>query len=207
NTDASYQNSMSFVGKAGIDGENPESYLDINNFDPNRYTALSASERFRFTYRDDHVELTLGGRVRYSQSWYQMTTTEPNAAFTNTVDGSVNYTTNNKWSFVTDGRYTFYKGYNEGYNTPSFVWNAEINKQIFKGRATVALRCWDILNQSRNTYRTTAENYYQDVSNNTLGRYIILSLTYRFGTFGDKGNRMMGPGGPHGHGPMGPPRF
>jgi len=39
------------------------------------------------------------------------------------------------------------------------------------------------------------------VRNNTLGRYVILSLTYRFGNFdnANKGRRR-GPGGP-----MGPP--
>ena len=42
--------------------------------------------------------------------------------------------------------------------------------------------------------------------NNTLGRYIMLSFTYRFGNFGEAGQQMrsrMGQGGPGGR--MGPP--
>ena len=50
-----------------------------------------------------------------------------------------------------------------------------------------------------------------DTQNNTLGRYIMLSLTYRFGTFGGQRGNRMGPGGPGGFrgGPGfgGPPRF
>ena len=44
-------------------------------------------------------------------------------------------------------------------------------------------------------------NYHQEVLNNTLGRYIMLSFTYRFGNFGEAGKQMrarIGQGGPGG---------
>ena len=44
---------------------------------------------------------------------------------------------------------------------------------------------------------TDSSNYHSEVRNNTLGRYIILSLTYRFGNFGSASGRP-GPGGPMG---------
>ena len=53
---------------------------------------------------------------------------------------------------------------------------------------------------------TDTANYHQETFNNTLGRYIILSFTWRFGNFGKAGenmrSRMPGPGR---GGPMGPP--
>ena len=67
---------------------------------------------------------------------------------------------------------------------------------------------YDILNQSRNTYRRTTDNYVQDTQNNTLGRYFMVSLTYRFGTFGGQRGGMRGPGGQGGPGgPGGRPGF
>ena len=49
-------------------------------------------------------------------------------------------------------------------------------------------------------------NYHLETRNNTLGRYIILSLTYRFGNFGGAGGGKGGYGrGPGGFG--GPRRF
>ncbi|MDE5955063.1 MAG: hypothetical protein K2G80_01015, partial [Bacteroidales bacterium] len=67
----------------------------------------------------------------------------------------------------------------------------------------LALNAYHILNQSKNLSITDASNYHQELRNNTLGRYVILSLTYRFGNFG-KGRGGMA-GGPGGRGPMGPP--
>lgn len=79
-----------------------------------------------------------------------------------------------------------------------FIWNAEITQLFYKKKFTVALKAYDILNQSKNLSVTDESNYHQEVRNNTLGRYIILSLTYRFGNM-DKskmGNRRGGPMGP-----------
>lgn len=197
-TNGSYSTGVNFVGKDGIDPQDPNSYLDINNFTENDYQSVSLSENLRFVYRDDILEFTLGGNARYSQAWYTVTSKNVNATWTNSVNASALATIPNILNFSTDGRYTFYIGYEDGYNKPTFVWNAEISKNILKDMMTISLKAYDILNQSINTYRTTTDNYVQDVQNNTLGRYIMLSLTYRFGTFnGPRGGRggMRGPGG------------
>ena len=205
-TFGNFADAMSYIGDPSIDGTDSESYLNRDNFTENRYRTFSLSEYLRLTYRDDYVEVTAGGRTRVSKSWYEIPTQEIGATWTNSLTSSINWTAAEVWNLVTDVRYTFYKGYAEAYNDPVFVWNAEIQKQILQRKATLALKCYDILNQSRNTYRTITDNYIQDVRNNTLGRYIMLSFTYRFGNFGgEKMDGKNGPGmGPGGMGPGGP---
>ncbi len=203
-TFGNFANAMSYIGDPSIDGTDASSYLNSDNFTENRYRTFGLSEFLRLTYRDDYVEVTAGGSTRFSKSWYEIPTQEIGATWTNSITSSVNWTVAEVWNFVTDGRYTFYKGYAESYNDPVFVWNAEIQKQILQRKATLSLKCYDILNQSRNTYRTINDNYVQDVRNNTLGRYIMLSFTYRFGNFGgEKMGGGMGPGMGRGPG-MGP---
>ena len=107
-----------------------------------------------------------------------------------------------------DINHTFYKGFDEGYDEPVTVWNAEIAKTLFKNAATLKFKIYDILKQSRNTSVTTSENYIQNVTNNTLGQYFMVTLTWRFGNFGNMGKGgmrggMRGPG--MGGGPMGGP--
>lgn len=193
---ASYDAGVSFIGKSGAIIEDESSYLDPENYTRNNFQNVSAMLNARFTFRTDMLEASLGGRARYSQAWYSVTN-DKTPTWTNNVNGEVIFNSD-ILSFKTDARYTFYIGYEDGYNTPQFVWNAEISKQLFKKQFTLALKAYDILNQSKNTYRSTSDNFVKDVRNNTLGRYIVLSLTYRFGNFG--GNRGgMGPMG----GPMG----
>lgn len=202
-----YSTGVSFVGKDELlDIDDPSTFLNVNNFEENEYQNLSFSENLRFVYRDDIFEVSVGGNVRYSQAWYTITSENVRPTWTNNVNANVIANIPNIVNFATDCRYTFYYGYEEGYNEPTLVWNAEISRQILKN-LTISVKCYDILNQSRNTYRNTTDNFVQDTRNNTLGRYLIVNLTYRFGTFGNQpmGGRMGGPGrGPGGgHGPGG----
>ena len=66
---------------------------------------------------------------------------------------------------------------------------------------------WSIrkaIRELRTQRRRNTDNYHQETWNNTLGRYVILSLTWRFGNFGNARNGRMGGmrpgmGGPGGY--------
>lgn len=214
-TYARYNESSSFIGKTDAfdtgDYYVPETaefdydrfHVDFEDmgsemFTRNRTQTVNFTQRLRFTFRSDLVELNIGGRTRYSKSWYTITSSNQKATWNNQVDFSMNWTLPKGFGLDTDLDYNWYNGY----TTPQedeFVLNAEISKLLFKDKFTLALKAYDILNQSKNLSVSDASNYHLETRNNTLGRYIILSLTYRFGTFG-------GPGGGPGRGPMGPPR-
>ena len=88
------------------------------------------------------------------------------------------------------------------------ILNVEISKLLFKDQLTLTLKGYDLLNQAKNLSVTDASNYHTETVNNTLGRYIILSLTWRFGSFGGMKSRMGGPGPGRGPGgPGGPPHM
>lgn len=198
-----YNTGVSYVGKKGVIVEDEESYLDLKNYEKNAFQTLSAMINARITYRSSIWEASIAGHARYSQNWYELKDKNEKPSWTNSVDANV-ICNSDILGFKTDARYTFYLGYNQGFNTPTFVWNAEISKQIIKKQFTLALKVYDILNQSKNTYRSANNGMTVDRQNNTLGRYMVLSLTYRFGNFGGQRRGGMGPGGPMGgHGPMG----
>ena len=214
-----YNQSTSYIGKGSLDSDK---YYDAANasfdyvkfnadfpdlgasdlFVNNKIQTMSFTQRLRLTYRNDFVELTLGGRTRMSKSWYTMENSNLQATWSNQVDGSMNWTIPGGINLIADVDYNWYNGY----TTPQedeIILNAEITKLLFKDKFTLALKAYDILGQSKNLSVTDASNYHQETRNNTLGRYIILSLTYRFGNFGGaSGGR--GPGGFGG--PMGPRR-
>ena len=216
-TFARYNESSSYIGKSGTfntddyyDSENAEfdyeTFMNMFNADSDKYftknktQSVSFTQRLRFTFRSDLVELNVGGRTRFSKSWYTISSSNKPATWNNQVDFSMNWTLPGGFGLVSDLDYNWY----DGYTTPQedeFVLNAEITKLLFKSKFTLSLKAYDILNQSKNLSVSDSTNKHTETWNNTLGRYIILSLTYRFGTFGGPGG-----GGPGGRGPMGPPR-
>ena len=218
-TNASYSKSGSFVGKSSLD---MSGYLTDDNFDYEKFhndyfengstlwndnfldnttRNLSVTERIRLTYRSDALEITASGRTRVSKPWY--TVQEAVAAtWNNQVSGSFKWTIGQSGVEIgTDANYNWYNGYTTPQD-PQLVWNANVSVPLFKRQATLSLRAYDILDQAKNLRVSVTDNYYQETLNNTLGRYIMLSLTWRFGSFGGQnGNRRMGPpgmGGPGG---------
>lgn len=173
--------------------------LDASDaFVANLTQTMSFTQRLRVTYRNDLVELRLGGRARVNKSWYTMKDSNVAATWNNQIDASMNWTIPGGINLIADVDYNWY----EGYTTPQeseVVLNAEITKLLFKNKFTLALKAYDILGQSKNLSVNDSANFHTETRNNTLGRYVILSLTYRFGNFNGNGQHR----GPGGH--MGPP--
>ena len=211
-----YNQSTSFIGTNALDTEkyyNAEEasfdynafardYADLSESDDfinNKTQTMSFTQRLRLTYRNDFVELTVGGRTRMNKSWYTMENSQLTATWNNQIDASMNWTIPGGINIISDVDYNWYNGY----TTPQedeIIVNAEITKLLFKNKCTLALKAYDILGQSKNLSVSDSANYHMETRNNTLGRYIILSLTYRFGNFGGGPG---GHGGPGGRGPMG----
>ena len=215
-TNARYNQSTSFIGKGSLNSDNyydseaatfnyglfNKDFPDLGESDlfiTNKTETLSLTQRLRLTYRNDFVELTVGGRTRMSKSWYTMENSQLDATWNNQVESSMNWTVPGGFNLIADLDYNWYNGY----TTPQedeFILNAEITKLLFDNKFTLALKAYDLLGQSKNLSVTDSANYHMEARNNTLGRYVIVSLTYRFGTFGG------GRGGYGGRGPMGGPR-
>lgn len=148
-------------------------------------TSLVFTERLRFTYRSDNLEVSLGGHTRMTKSWYTVGVSGQDARWNNQVDASVNWTLPLGFSIMADGRYNWYNGYSQPQDD-EFILNAELAKKFYKDKFTLALRGYDLLNQAKNIYVKDEANSHVETRNNTLGRYVLLSLTFRFGKFNNQ---------------------
>lgn len=180
-------------------GDNPEAttFDEIQDYlIGGRTTSMSLSENITFVYRNDYIETRLGASASYRKAWYEIASQARADTWDNAVFAEVNATLPWGMEISTDARYNYYIGYEAGFGEPELTWNAEISQLFLKDRMTLRLKIYDILNQSKNNYRTTTDNYVEDTYNNTLGQYFIISLVYRFGNFDNMMGGRRGPGGP-----------
>ena len=204
-TSLSYTNSNSYLGNKQMGEETARYFVDQDGnpsenfnyelfhkenpiidesslFSFNKIDNMNFVERLRFTYRNDFVELNLGGRTMMSKSWYTLNN-DQKPRWNNQVDFNMNWTIPAGVGIVSELQYNWYNGYTNA-QKPEFVWNAEISKLLFKNRLSLSIKAYDIFNQSKNLHTSDTANYHQEVWNNTLGRYIMFSIAFRFG----KGN-------------------
>lgn len=223
-TNVRYNQSTSYIGTGTLDSDKyydaenvifnydlfHSDFPDLGNTDAftvNKIQTFGLMQMLRFTYRNEFVELVAGGRTNMSKSLYTMASANQQATWNNNVSFEMNWTLPFGMNLIGDLNYNWYNGYTVA-QEPEFILNAEITQLLFNKTCTLALRAYDILNQAKNLFVTDASNYHQESRNNTLGRYVVLSFTYRFGTFnGPRSGR--GPGGPGEPGGRrgGPPRL
>ena len=166
----------------------------------NRTNTFSMMERLRAIWRSDALELELSARTRMNLTDYTLaSTSDRTTTWNNQLRANATWT----WAQIglsTKGEfnYNWYEGYASA-QPDQYVLNLEIQKLILNKKATIAVKGYDLLGQSKNLTVTDSGNTHIESINNTLGRYIIVSFTYRFGNF-DR-DRMAPPHGPGGPGP------
>ena len=217
---ASYNESVSYSGTATFEELEAAKYYDAANaefdydsfnaaysdlsksdmFITNKTQTVNFTQRLRFTYRNDLVELNFGGRTNMKKTWQTIENSNQKYTWKNQVDASMNWTIPGGINFIADAAYNWYNGTDTS-EEDEIILNAEFAKLIFKKKCTLALKAYDILGQSKNLTITDKDNTHTETRNNTLGRYVILSLTYRFGNFNNRGGG--GQRGPMGGGPRG----
>jgi len=106
-----------------------------------------------------------------------------------TVESDINYATNS--------------GYADGFEQNEWLWNASIQKQLFKQKnGTIRFKIYDILQQRSNISRSVTSNYIRDTTTNTLTSYFMVHFVYRFNIFsGGASQEDMMPQRGRGYGP------
>ena len=174
-------------------------YEDLGKSDKfitNKMQSLNFSGNLNVVFRNDYWEVTLGGRTSARKSWY----TVSNGASTNMTWNSrasleIEWTPLGGWTINPTYNYVWYNGYTTTQD-PEHLLNLTISKTL--GSFTVGLRGYDLLNQAKTLNISESGNYYSESRTNMLGRYVLLTVSYRFGSFG--GRRMGGGRGGFGGG-------
>ena len=187
--------------------------VGFNNGNRNRSGSLMVNFMPSLAWRPDNLEFEL--RPRYS---LQHTMNSLQSAGNMTVHNyggtfSAYYRTPIGVILNSDITYTATSGYSQGYDKNEWMWNASISYEFLRSKAlTLSLKAYDLLQQRSNISRSVTANYIDDISYNDLTRYFMVTVSYKFNTFG-KGNQpadrnaWRGPGGFGGPGgPGGPPR-
>mgnify|MGYP000858022314 FL=1 len=182
--------SMTFAGYNHING--------FSNNEPNLSKTLNLGQGLGVNYRSDIFDFGVRGNVNYNgvknslegqrdQEYYNYNTTANTTIYFPydfTLESDISYSTNS--------------GYSDGYKQNEWLWNASLQKALFKDKSgTLRFKIYDILQQRSNISRNVTSNFIRDTTSNTLTSYFMFHFIYRFNFFkgGATASDMM-PGGP-----------
>ena len=194
-TSGSYATRSSYVGSSRIDldsyyaggefdymrfHEDYKEILSSDAFTANRTRTVTAAQRLRLSYRNKNLELQCGGWVRVNRSWYTIKQ-DVAAIWNHSVNSSFNYKWPSAgWSCDAQASYNWYRGYASPMDDEILV-NMRVSKTLFKKRMTLSLQGFDLLSQAKSLRVTDQSNQHREVVSNTLGRYVMLTASWRMG--------------------------
>ena len=135
------------------------------------------------------VDIGARGNVVYSHTRNALGGQMPSHVLDWTASGYFTLRLPYQWTISSDIGYTARYGYNVG-DANELIWNASIDKTLFKNQATLSIKAYDMLNQRKNIREVLGDNYIKYEKYNTLPTYVMVSFTFRLNKMGDlKANR------------------
>jgi hypothetical protein len=108
-----------------------------------------------------------------------------NNYFTSSAGVSANLLTKKGFFFNNDLSNETYKGLSAGLNTNFWLWNIAIGQKFLKNQnGELKLSVFDLLKQNKSITRNVTDSYIQDVQNQVLQQYFMLTFTYKLRNFG-----------------------
>lgn len=150
------------------------------------YTFVPA---FRMTY---YTDKWYEGSLDYSYRWNKV----DGATRSNNLMESHDLTHEGTFIFPMGIRASYYlsymvnKGLAQDFQQEFFLVNAMFSKSFKKSKGlSIRVYAFDVFNNYPTVNRYVSNNYYEDVSVNRLGSYLMLSVVYKFTSFPEKGKR------------------
>lgn len=169
--------------------------IGFNNGERNASMSINIFESPGISFRPDNFEFEL--RPQYGIQLTHNSLQSSNNMTVHRYGGRFDATYYTPWGLTiqSDINYSATSGYSAGYDTKTLMWNASVSQQFLRDKSlTLSVRAYDLLNQRKSVNRTVTANYIEDIDYNTLSRYFMFTVSYRFNTFG-KGNQPSGHGG------------
>jgi len=168
--------SMSFASYSNTNG--------FSNNEKNTNKRMSLMEMLGLNYRSDQFDFALRGNVNYNNVTNSLEG-QQNQNYLN-YGGNASTTIYLPWdiSLESDINYSTNSGYTDGFEQNEWLWNASLQKTVFKQKnGTIRFKIYDILQQRSNISRSVTSNYIRDTTTNTLTSYFMVHFVYRFNIF------------------------
>lgn len=154
----------------------------------NRTGTTTIREHMRGSFRNDWLDLSLHGSVRYNHSRSTSVAASRLDTYNFSYGGSTHIQLPWEVSFSTDIANNCRRGFSDAaMNTDELIWNLQLSKRFLKGNAaTLSFQWFDILNQRSNVSRNISAFSRTDSSSESIHSYCMFHFLYRFNFFNGK---------------------
>ena len=159
--------------------------ISLINDSKNYTNASNAGESINWTMNlHEKLDLNVNAGYNYYIVKYSIKPQNNRNYHTESFSIEPTYTFPGDWVLGSTFNYSYNSGLASGYSPQPLLWNASLAKELFdKKQGEIKIGVYDLLNQNVSVSRNVTNNYIQDVQNNVLKRYFLLTFTYNLKKF------------------------
>ncbi len=132
-----------------------------------------------------YVDFTVSYTANFSTVKNQLQPRLDNNYFSQVASVNLNLLSKKGWFFQNELNNQLFSGLAAGFNQNYFLWNMSVGKKFLKKqRGELKATVFDLLKQNQSINRNVTETFIEDVQNQVLQQYFILTFTYSLRTFG-----------------------
>jgi hypothetical protein len=132
-----------------------------------------------------YVDFTVSYSANFNEVQSTLKTAATTKYYSHQAGVQLNLLSKGGWFFQNDLNNQFYNGLTEGFNQNYFLWNMGVGKKFLKdNKGELRFNVFDLLKQNRSINREITESYIEDVRNEVLQQYFMLTFTYNLRNFG-----------------------
>jgi hypothetical protein len=166
-----------------------KSLSPVNGIDNINNTLSHQLELSFSNLNSDKWDLRWGGTAELSSANYSLNKELNNNYYNYSGFARIGYRPSDNWNFVLSGDITYYtaRSFNDPLTIP--LLKAEVTRYIFKNqRGAISLNGFDLLDRNKALLRTSQLNSLIEQRSNIIGRYVMLSFSYKLNRAGRKGD-------------------
>lgn len=153
------------------------------NGDFNRSGNLRLSPRAGITFTADVFQMSVNPTYSFNMATNTLANQANQYTHTYGFDTDVSLYLPFGLNFNTDLSFDKSTGYSRGFNTASWIWNAQLSYSVLRDKSlTFSVRAYDLLGEKKNISRTISASQITDSRYNDLTRYVMFGISWRFNT-------------------------
>ncbi|MGB8190518.1 MAG: outer membrane beta-barrel protein, partial [Chitinophagaceae bacterium] len=136
---------------------------------------------------NEYVDFTLSYSANFNRVQNSIQPELNNNYFNHVAGFQLNLLSKSGWLFQNDLNNQMYRGLTNGFNQNYWLWNMAVGKKFLKDqKGELRLSVFDLLKQNQAISRVATETYIEDVQNDVLQQYFMLTFAYKLRNFGRK---------------------
>lgn len=169
----------------GLNYSRNRGFINAEQSETNNY---GVNQRLGISYNSDKINANFQANIQYNFTSTNLENSDGSKNISSSLSSNLTWRMPLGFELMSMLNYSYNGGYSDNFKKGNLWINMSVNKSFMKAkRASLKLYINNVLDTKSGVQRSVSDSYISYSKSNSLGRYVMLSFSYKFKIFGGGG--------------------